>query len=281
MDEKEIIEKAIEEGAKITVGKLVDGISSFFSVICMPAAEEFGLYLKDRVAIYRLTNIHKVILKAQKRINKDTSKISSSVSPKLIKTIVDEASWAEDESVQEMWAGLLAGAALNNEITDESIIYVNQLKELSAYEARLVNLIYSDPRIGSVGQPITIVNDSFLLNNRLIFPLSTIFELSPKPLNHIVEGRSHDELLANKEEWGLALGFVRPQLDSLIRHHVIEKWEKHTQETVVFYPSLTGLDLYMRCTGYNVYPIEAYLLTRQAWAKDSGIDPFRWRPKYE
>lgn len=279
MDENKVIDKAIEEGMKNTVGKLIDGISSFFSLICMPAAEEFGLYLKDRVAIYRLTNINNVILKAQQKINQNTSIICNAVSPKLIKTIIDEASWAEDECVQEMWAGLLAGAALNNETTDEDIIYVNQLKELSAYEARLVNLIYSDPRIGSADQPMTIVKGSLKVQNRLIFSLANIFELSPKPLNHIVEGRSHEQIIANKEEWGLALGFVRPQLDSLIRHNVISTWMKQTQETVDFYPSLTGLDLYMRCSGYSVYPIEAYLLTRQVWAKDSGIDPYRWRPK--
>jgi hypothetical protein len=45
MDPDKIIEKTIEEGAKQTIGKMVDGVSSLLSLICKPAAEEFGLYL--------------------------------------------------------------------------------------------------------------------------------------------------------------------------------------------------------------------------------------------
>ena len=62
MNSDKIIEKSIEEGAKQTIGKMVDFVSSLLDKICTPAAEEFGLYLRDRVAIFRITNIYKVMV---------------------------------------------------------------------------------------------------------------------------------------------------------------------------------------------------------------------------
>ena len=178
-----------------------------------------------------------------------------------------------------MWAGLLSGAVAHNEVNDESIIYVNQLKELSVYEARLINLIYSDIRIASVRNPGPMAINFFRPQNDLAFPLPTILSLSPTPLDYIVKGRSHEAILSNEEDWGLALGYIKPQLDSLVRHGLMDQWGVASRYTIVFKPQSAGLDLYMRCTGYKIYPLEAYLLTRQKWAEDEGIDPFTWEPK--
>ena len=53
--------KAIE---KVTE-KSVDGVSAFFGAICMPAAEEFGLLLKDKVAAFRNKNLESIAAKAK------------------------------------------------------------------------------------------------------------------------------------------------------------------------------------------------------------------------
>jgi len=43
--------------------KIIYGINSFLGSICMPAAEEFGLLLRDKIAYYRLKNFFKIIEK--------------------------------------------------------------------------------------------------------------------------------------------------------------------------------------------------------------------------
>jgi hypothetical protein len=279
MDPDKIIEKSIEEGAKQTIGKMVDGVSSLLSTICKPAAEEFGLYLRDRIAIFRVTNLYNVISKVRKKLPDDLRKHNQNVSPKLIKGIIDESSWSDDEIVQEMWAGLLSGAVINDEVKDESIIYVNQLKDLSAYEARLINLIYSDFRIASVTNPGPIEMNFFRPSNVLKFTMSAVLDLSPTPLDYIIKGRSHDAILSNERDWGLALGHIKPQIDSLVRRGLIDHWREDSRYFIVFAPTSAGLDLYMRCTGYKIYPLEAYLLSRQNWAKNEGIDPKNWQPE--
>ncbi|MBN2325367.1 MAG: DUF4393 domain-containing protein [Spirochaetes bacterium] len=278
MDEDKIVEKVIEESVKSTVGKIIEGITKFFGVICMPAAEEFGLYLKDRVALYRLRNIQNVILKTQNRLKNYQGKSSNEVSPKLIKTIIDESSWNDDKTLQDMWAGLLLGAVICNEKHDDSIIYVNQLKELSSYQARIINLIYSDYRIGSFKDPIKITKPLIRLSNKLEYPISRILDLSPTPLNYIYAKHSHNDIIKNKNHWSFALEFIHPQLDSLERYSLIHSWEETQNNTLIFQASVNGLDLHMHCCGYKYYPLDAYLVIRRHWANQKGIDPLNWKP---
>ena len=61
MDDDKIIEKFAEESAKQSIGKIIDRINPFLGSICMPAAEEFGLLLRDKIAYYRLMNFSKII----------------------------------------------------------------------------------------------------------------------------------------------------------------------------------------------------------------------------
>ena len=47
-------------------------------------------------------------------------------------------------------------------------------------------------------------------------------------------------------------------------------------EGVRVFPSLKGLDFYMRCLGYSIYPLEAFILMLQHWCELRGIDPFTY-----
>ena len=49
--------KPVAKAVEKATDKTVDGLGSFFGAICMPAAEEFGLLLKDKVAAYRQRNL--------------------------------------------------------------------------------------------------------------------------------------------------------------------------------------------------------------------------------
>jgi len=46
---------------------VVDGAEAFLSRICLPAAEEFGLLLQDKVSAWRKNNTIAIIIEAQKK----------------------------------------------------------------------------------------------------------------------------------------------------------------------------------------------------------------------
>jgi len=266
MDEKEIIQTVVEETAKNSVGKIIDGIGSFFGKICLPAAEEYGLYLRDKVHIYRLINLNKIVNKTKVLI-KD-KEIVSNISPKGLIEFIDRSSWNEDDVIQNMWAGLLAGEITNSSQTDSNFLYYNLLNEINPYQSRLIKLIFKDDRICTSLQPLKLENlyNELNLQEQISIPIRKILEIAPKPLDYIVQGHKHQDIINNEDDHFLALGYLLPNITHLRRLEIIKSYViSHKERTITFDPTLTGLDFYMNCTGLKVYPLEAYLVTRKYW----------------
>lgn len=270
---------AINNVAKATV----DGIGAFLSRICLPAAEEFGLLLRDKISYYRIINLAKVVEKTKNKLGNLEGSESSSINPKVLKEIVEESSWVEDDTLQNMWAGLLAGATLGSNQNDDALIYTNLLKRLSSLQASVVNLLYSDPRICSITSPFSFISLGVDPQNPLFFTSKQFLRICPKPLNKIIPiaNVSDDDIINDYSNHGIALGRLEPQIIALKGEELIVGYKPVTANGLIlqFWPSLTGLDFYMRCTGYSIYPLEAYILTRQEWCKKQGINPFTWKPK--
>jgi len=263
------------------VDKTADGVGAFFSAICMPAAEEFGLYIKDHVAAYRLKNLANISTKAKEIIqNQDISPTGDS-NPKVLKEIIEESSWVDDDQVQRMWAGLIAVSASNTKNSDDSLVYIETLKKLTSFQARIMNLVYGDPRCCSIKhagtRPIT---KFFNPVNQLVFSVPDILKQYPGNLTEIVPISSitEDQILVDEKNHSIAISRFKPQLDALSSFDLLANVEFYHDkgEKLRFTPTYQGLDFYMRCLGYSVYPIEAFLLTLQYWCKSKGIDPFTY-----
>src|ERR1039457_4472912 len=84
------------------------GASAFLSRICLPAAEEFGLLLRDRVGHWRATNAAKIAAKAEQLTAGAKGRLEAH--PRLAWQIIEKGSWTDDEVIQNMWAGLLASS---------------------------------------------------------------------------------------------------------------------------------------------------------------------------
>ena len=281
MNEDKIIEKTIEETAKLTIGKMVDGVGTFLKKICLPAAEEFGFLLEDQIKYYRINNLFKIIKKVENELS--VEKLANPVHPRLIREFAEEASWAEDDGLQAMWAGLLKGIIKNSKEGDSSLIYSNILKQLNGFQARLVNKVYEDYRIAStIKLENSYVDNHLTLNNEMVFQLKDILKLSHIPLCDIVaiENATHDDILNNSENHHLALAYFSPHISMLKRVNLISGWNLISNDGnyVAFIPTYFGLDFHMRCSGYYIYPLEAWLTTRKHWCKQKGIEPNSWRP---
>ena len=273
--------KAIGKAVEISV----KGISQFLGKLCMPAAEEFGLLLRDKVTLYRLGNLQKIVEKSQAKIENQHILVTGDMNPRLLKEIVEEASWASDDCLQGMWAGLIAESASHAKINDDALAYIAELKGLTAFQARLLNAVYGDPRCCSISPPISFNNEgsAILTENPILFDIQTVLHSYPGSLNEIVpiSKVSHDEILNNKTHHGIAIGRFRPQIDALITRNLIGHvhYFATDEDHLEFLPSVHGLDFNMRCLGYSIYPIEAFLLTLQNWCSLKGVDPFTYGKK--
>lgn len=260
----------------------VDGVGAFFGAICMPAAEEFGLLLRDKVAAFRKKNLESIASKSREKIEHQKLEPTGDANPLLLRQIIEDASWSEDPSIQSMWAGLLAVASSKRAVADDSLVYTDTLKRLTPFQARLINRIYSDPRCCSVKQPIASHSQSvFYPENKLIYSVVDVLKQFPGDLSDIVPiaNSTHEKILSTENDHGIAISRFRPQIEALMTLGLIHEvhFLNHGTEGIRVFPSLKGLDFYMRCLGYSVYPLEAFILTLQHWCQLRGIDPFTYQ----
>lgn len=116
----------------------VEGAGAFLGRICLPAAEEFGLLLRDKVSKWRSENAANILLEAEKQLSrlKDSRKLHAQ--PRLVARIVEDGSWIADESLQKLWAGLLSTACTEEGSDESNLIFVNLLNQLTSVEVRIL-----------------------------------------------------------------------------------------------------------------------------------------------
>lgn len=128
-------EDKIANGA---VEALIKPVADLIEKIAGPAAEEFGLALRDRVRIFRI--------KRQVRLWKSVEAMLGEagfepkrVPLKLIEPIIAAASVEENDELQDKWAALLANAAIDNGKVHPSFVEV--LKQLTSTEVLFLDTL--------------------------------------------------------------------------------------------------------------------------------------------
>jgi Abortive infection alpha/Protein of unknown function (DUF2806) len=109
--------------------KLVD----FVHKLAGPLAEQGGLILGDNVKLYRLKNWVRITTEAQ-QILSDANLPPNAVPPRLFLPIREASSLEDNETLQSLWAGLLATASQQTDSVSPS--FVETLKQLTPDEAR-------------------------------------------------------------------------------------------------------------------------------------------------
>src|SRR5262245_259672 len=123
--------KPISDAINKITSAAVDGANAFLSRICLPAAEEYGLYLRDKVHHWRTQNMLAVTQKAEATMVMAGLSDNVHAHPRLISTILDQGSWIEDAKVQEMWGGLLASSCTESGDDDSNLLFIDLLGSLT------------------------------------------------------------------------------------------------------------------------------------------------------
>ncbi|MDQ7975925.1 Abi-alpha family protein [Paraburkholderia sp. SARCC-3016] len=141
--------KALSETAKIIVEKTTVGIGAFLGKVCMPAAEEFGLLLQDKVKSWRAANAAAVVEKARIILEQSRGLNDIHVHPRLAGKIIDKSSWVNEGNLQDMWAGIFASSCTPSGTEDSNLIFITLLDQLTAGEARLIEFLCKNARVHS------------------------------------------------------------------------------------------------------------------------------------
>jgi hypothetical protein len=114
----------------------IDGASSFLAKICMPAAEEFGYLLQDKVKNWRAQNTAAILNAAQDRLTGAPQGVHAH--PRLVAAVLENGSWSDDRAIQQFWGGLLAASCSEDGSDDGNIIFAKLLGQLTSLQAHVL-----------------------------------------------------------------------------------------------------------------------------------------------
>lgn len=212
----------------------IDGAGAFLSRICLPAAEEYGLLLRDKVSAWRAKNATAIAEKASVMFDALPDSQNRHAHPRIVGAVIEHGSWADDEDVRGMWAGLLATSCTETGRSEENLIYVNLLAQLTTSQARIVNFACECAR--------KMKSETGLLLAEEFFPqLEEVVQASGTNDIHIL-----DLEVDHLREAGL-----------LDRNSGLSPQKDRPPKLT---PSAIALQLYVRCQGYAGSPVDYFNL---------------------
>jgi hypothetical protein len=234
--------------------KIVEGVGAFLNAICRPAAEEYGMYLRDRVHLWRTKNLVRVAQAAERKLNEAGGVQNLTAPPRLVAGILDQGSWVDDPELQELWGGLLASSCSQDGADDSNLVFLNLLSGLTGPQARVLKYAceHAPKFMTATGLPLA---SQLVLQMEELFAVSGVRDV----------GRLDRELdllrnigLLNSVS---GLGLVGPLAANVT-------------------PSALGLHFYVRCQGSREAPAEYFKITevREAVLLRGFAQQAVWRP---
>lgn len=133
--------KPVADSINTVTKGTVDGASAFLSRICLPAAEEFGLLLKDKISAWRAENAVDIANRAKKLLEQQVREIVVSAHPRIVYSTIENGSWAEDDLMKDFWSGLLASSCTQDGKDESNLIFIGLLSQLTSNQAKLIKHI--------------------------------------------------------------------------------------------------------------------------------------------
>jgi hypothetical protein len=224
--------KPIADAANAVTKAAVEGASAFLSRICLPACEEFGLLLRDKVSRWRAVNALAIAAKAEQILEREEHTGEVHAHPRLVGKILEEGAWSDDTEVQDLWAGLLAASCDAEGKDDSNMMFVDLLSRMTASQVRLMD--YACAHATKV-----VASAGWLTAEQLRVPLETV---------RTVSGVADDQRLDRELDHLRVLGL----LDLLSGGFTLDA------TTAGLTPSALALHMYARCHGHKGNPADYY-----------------------
>jgi hypothetical protein len=219
---------AIEVATRATF----DGAGAFLSRICLPAAEELGFLLRDKVSAWRAANARKIVSEAEKKFHALPKNEDLHAHPRIVGAIIENGSWSDDDQILNYWAGLLASSCTPNGKAQENLIFVNLLSQITPSQARLLAYVCENAKLKKT-------HLGLLIADRFEPAMDEIVKITEQPDLHILD---------------LEIDHLR-EIGVLDGNSSLNIYEVHP---LLITPSAMGIQLYVRCQGYIGPPTEYF-----------------------
>lgn len=229
------------EAVKILVQGVVDSAAAFLGRICLPASEEFGLLLKDKISAWRAKNAVAIVQRTEALLIETGGIGTRHAHPRLVLAAIEHGSWADESDVQDMWAGLLASSCTTTGKDQTNLLFMNTLSQITTAQARIVN--YSCENATK-----TITKAGLIWRDTFFEKVTKLMEISGIGNIHQLDRELDYLRRLDLIEFGIEADNVVPaeRLQACIS------------------PSAFALHLYVKCQGSLQSPVEYFNVEKEA-----------------
>lgn len=219
--------KPVADSIKAVTEASLRGVGAFLGRICLPAAEEIGMALKDKVSQWRARNAVQIITQAEPLVDNGLQ-----AHPRLVNAVIQNGSWVDDEQLQKMWAGLLVSSCDEKGDDESNLIFIDMLSRLTSSQVRILDFACRNAKKAVSKAGWVRSGESVFVELQKLIEISGIddFHRLDRELDHL---RSL-ELIAH--------GFS-PE-----------------STTADIMPTPLGLHMFVRCQGFRGSPLEYFQL---------------------
>jgi len=227
----DVVSAGLTVGALHGASKVLDSSSKILdSALVQKVLGPSADYLGDQLKLFtqkNLENIKNILKKAEEKIDSNTE--NSQVSPLIVKDLIFEASFAEDEITQEYYSGLLASARNEDSFDDRGKTISTLIRSLSHYQLlthHVIYLIVSNPH--TARQKFETLDYEPLLKAFKV--LNSSQEKNSAVLHHVFSGLEKHNLVKPIQEMNEQIG------------------SKYASQ-YYFQPTITGIELFLWANG--------------------------------
>ncbi len=186
----------------------------------------------ERIEAWRAQNARRILDKARRKADHGMDIDLERAHPRLMYILLDQGSWHDHDSIQDMWAGLLASSSIGNVRDESNLIFINLLGGMTINE-------------------IAMFNHACNVANKLVSPEGLIIaDVLHCDLNMLGRIAGIGDLFSLDRELDhmRMLGLFPYGMDSVENRLVAD-----------ITPSTLALHMYVRCQGYAGSPADYFL----------------------
>ena len=236
----------------LTVLGTAIGSAKIVEKILGPTADYLGNGLKSWTE-KRLNNVARIFNHAEIKLG-DKIDEEGVVPPKVLRKVIDEGSFCDDELTTEYFGGVLASSRSQTTRDDRGASFANLVSQLTTYEIRSHFLFYHYVKTIFDGKPTTVNTGTGRLKLTTFIPIDSYMagmEFSPAEntrviLDHVLFGLAKEDLV----------------FDDIVcggKESLSKVYSPITGTGIVFSPSVLGVELFFWAHGMGDLPVSLFL----------------------
>jgi len=203
--------------------------SAFVDGICPSISEDVKVLFRDRLSTFRVGNAIEIALKAEQLMASGPDNEKLRAHPRLVMRILEDGSWADDDAIQQLWAGLLVSSCTEQEEEESNQEFIQLFADLASDHVHIFAAACERAEVTVLGTG----------------------QLQAQPLTFTMEELIHITGLHD-------LNRIDVDIDHLTVYGIFHKRIKSSSYSsltdAVITPSSIGLELYARCNGHRSAP---------------------------